>query len=82
MTARNHARRYTLHEPKVSGYFDLFLFCVLQNKRDLAFEMWKRVWFPIRAAMVAVSQNALLLCHRTFVWASATCVLECQQRAA
>lgn len=34
--------------------YDLFLFTVLQNRRDLAYEMSKYAWFPVRCGLVAV----------------------------
>jgi hypothetical protein len=33
--------------------FDLFFWYVLQNKRDLAFEMWKHVTYPAQSAIFA-----------------------------
>jgi hypothetical protein len=38
----------------LDSYFDLFFLCVLMNRKELAFEMWKQVSFPVRAAICAV----------------------------
>ena len=38
----------------IDSYFDLFSLCVLMNRKELAFEMWKQVSFPVRAAICAV----------------------------
>jgi hypothetical protein len=38
----------------VDPYFDLFFLCVLMNRRELAFEIWKQCSFPVRAAICAV----------------------------
>jgi len=34
---------------------DLFLWSLLQNKKDLAMEMWKHVMHPVRSAILGLS---------------------------
>ena len=35
--------------------FDLFLFLVVSNRRELAFEMYRQVRFPVRSALIAAA---------------------------
>ena len=34
--------------------FDLFFLCILMNRKELAFELWKQCSFPVRSAICAV----------------------------